>query len=108
MMNKPRESKLNYLLYPGEWEVPNLINNTVNVELNQGYVKPKASGRFNLTLRSSAIGTDFNYHYLEASHINSFSFWKLELRSRVFGRFGTGSNQPSMSALFFAQANNEE
>ncbi|MDZ4846094.1 MAG: M1 family metallopeptidase [Chitinophagales bacterium] len=108
MMNKPRESKLNYLLYPGEWEAPNLINNTVNVELNQPYTKTKASGKFNLTLRSNAIGTDFDYHYLQITHINSLKFWRLELRSRVFGRFGTGSNQASMSALYFAQANNEE
>ncbi len=108
MMNKPRASKLNYLLYPGEWEVENLINNTVNVELNQSYSKTKSSGKFNLTLRSSAIGGDFDYHYLEASHINSLKFWRFELRSRLFGRFGTGSNPASMSALFFAQANNEE
>lgn len=108
MMNKPRESKLNYLLYPGEWEVENLINNTLNVELNQKYEKPKASGSFNLTLRSGAIGGDFDYHYLQFTQINNLKFWRLELRSRVFGRFGTGSNMPSMSALYFAQANNEE
>ncbi len=108
MLNKPRESKLNYLLYPDEWEVENKINNSINIELNQPYTKTKASGKFNLTLRSSAIGSDFDYHYLEASHTNSFNFWRLELRSRVFGRFGTGSNPTAVSALFFAQANNEE
>lgn len=108
MMNKPREEKLNYLLYPGEWEVENKINNSINIELNQPYAKTKASGNFNLTLRSSAIGSDFNYHYLEITHINSLNFWRFELRSRVFGRFGTGSNPSAVSALFFAQANNEE
>lgn len=108
MMNKPRESKLNYLLYPGEWEVENLINNTLNAELNQKYQKARARGSFNLTLRSGAIGGDFDYHYLQASHTSSLQLWRLELRSRLFARFGTGTNPPSMSALYFAQANNEE
>ncbi len=108
LLNRPRDAKRNYLLYPGEWGGANEINNTVNVEMNHRYKKTNADGTFNLTLRSNGIASDFDYHYLQATHTNSFRFWKLELRSRLHGRYGTGSNPAPESALFFAQASPEE
>jgi len=108
-INRPKnESKLNYLLYPGEWLAPNRINNSVNVQLDYRYEKPKMNGSIRLGIRSNSVGSDYDYHYLQAAYTNSFRFWRLQLRSRVFGRYGTGSNPAPESALFFAQANNEE
>lgn len=106
-MYRPNDNKLNHLLYPEEWQA-NQWNNTFNFEYDFKYRYRIGSGHFNATLRSAALFSDYDYHYLTATAINHTRLWKLELHSRAFARIGTGSNQAPESALFLAGANPEE
>lgn len=104
---RPRAEKLNYLLYPGEWQADKL-NNSLNIELGYSYRKGKVKGDLSLHIRSSALFSDFDYHYAAFESKQTSKFWRFELRSRIYGRVGTGSNPAPESMLFAAGANNEE
>ena len=58
-------------------------------------------------MRTPNLGSDFNYSYLDLESINNNRLGKLNLKTRVYGRFGLG-NTPGESALFAASANQEE
>ncbi len=107
-MARPINEKRSYLLYPEEWNTPDVVNNSVNAEMLYRYAKPKSSGALQVDLRTNAVGSEYDYHYIQATHVNNFQFWRFELRSRVMGRLGMGSNPAPESSLFFAQANPEE
>jgi aminopeptidase N len=102
----------NYLVNQEEWSTywysPNMFNASLNLTGTYSYAKTKASGYVSAHLRSATLSSSFNYHYLELTHIDRVSFWKLDLRSRVYGRFGMGNASPSESALYFAGANEED
>lgn len=107
-----REYWRNYLLYPGEWDAiwtsNKKFNTSVNVSLAYNYYKTKAVGNLVVKLRSSALFSSFNYHYLEVTHENRSSVWKLDFHTRFYGRLGTGNNLATESALYFAGGNPEE
>ena len=102
----------NYLINQSEWSTywdsPNMFNASLNVTGTYSYAKTKASGYITAHLRSATLSTSSNYHYLELTHIDRVSFWRLDLRTRVYGRFGMGSMLPSESALYYAGANEED
>jgi aminopeptidase N len=50
----------------------------------------------------------FNYSYAQLEAINYNYLGRLELRTRIFGRFGLGRQVPNESALFLAGASPEE
>ncbi len=108
------EAWRNYLMYPGEWTTiyheneSKAMNTSINIAATYSYAKPKGSGNVKVNWRSATLFNSTNYHYLEAEHKNISSAWKLDFRTRVYGRIGTGTNVPSESALYFAQANGEE
>jgi hypothetical protein len=106
-MVRPRAWHLNYLLYPGEWQV-NKHNNTLNIEFQQNYSYPKGNGTVSYYLRSTAWMSKYDYHYLSITAINHTALWKFDLHTRAYGRYGTGSDVAPESALFLAGANNEE
>lgn len=106
LMTRPQEVKLNYLIYPNEWE-DNKINTAINLALTHDYRYQKGSGEMEVYLRSSALASDYLYHYLQVKVVNHTRLWKLDLKSRVFGRYGTGNNLPGESALYVAGANGE-
>jgi len=66
----------------------------------------QALDRVGLALSSFAPEA-FDYAYLQGEAINSNRIGKMELRTRVFARYGTGSKMPYESALFAAGANPE-
>lgn len=107
-----REEWRNYLLYPGEWSSIWTSNKKFNISLNLSatytYAKPKFNGFITAHLRSGALTSSFDYHYLELTNVLRASVWKLDFRTRVYGRYGTGKNVPAESALFFAGGNPEE
>jgi aminopeptidase N len=102
----------NYLINQNEWSTywdgPNKFNASLNLSGTYNYAKTAAAGSITAHLRSSTLSATSNYHYLELTHIDRVSFWRLDLRSRVYGRIGTGNNLPSESALYFAGANEED
>ncbi len=107
-----KEEWRNYLLYPGEWDAVWTSKKKFNISLNlsatYAYSDDKFNGYITARLRSGALTSSFNYNYLELTNILKASVWKLDFRTRVYGRYGTGDNVPSESALFFAGGNPEE
>jgi len=110
--SRPRNVYRNYLLYPNEWstffENGRQFNNTINASVLFSYAKPNANGWLKIAVRSTAFMSNWDYHYAEVEHRNTVSFWRFDLRSRAYFRFGSGSKLPDESALYMAQANGEE
>jgi aminopeptidase N len=59
-------------------------------------------------LRSGALTNAFNYNYLELTWVEKDAAWKFDFHTRFYGRYGTGNNVPSESALFFAGGSPED
>ncbi len=101
-----------YLINPAEWSTywdsPNKFNASLNLSAGYRYDKRKAAGSVTAHLRSATLGASSYYHYLELTHIDRVSLWRFDLRTRIYGRLGAGSNTPSESSLYFAAANEEE
>lgn len=107
-----KEAWRNYLLYPNEWDAVWTDHRKFNISLNLSatytYHQAKFNGYITAHLRSGALTSSFDYHYLELTHVQNASVWKLDFRTRVYGRYGTGKNLAAESALFFAGGNPEE
>lgn len=96
-----------YLLFPQEWQYDEW-NNTINTGVDHKYTYRRGEGNLNLNLKSSTIGSDYNYAQLSFSAINKNDLGKFEFKTRTFIQYGTGSTIPSESALYLAGANPEE
>lgn len=104
---------LDYLLYRNEWSSTyTRPNNSLNLELTRSFKWRRAATISILSLRAPIFtgneANAFNYSYIQLDHKTTFSIGKLELRTRLFGRAGTGSSIPYESALWLAGANPEE
>lgn len=112
LMTIPKTVWGNYLINEQEWtsffDQGNQINTSVNLILNYRFQKSIVDGFLKTTLRSATLFNSSNYHYLEVAYKQTVELWRFDLRTRVYGRIGTGNNVPSESALFFAGANPEE
>ena len=108
-MWRPDASDLNYLYYPTEWR-PDAWNNSLNVRFERTHRKGPALCGITIDLRTAALLSDFDYHYVQAEYTNHLDLWKkkLQLRTRGFVRFGLGDDLAPESALFGAMANPEE
>ncbi len=106
-MYRTRNSDLTYLISPQEWEAKN-FNNSINLIYSHSYQKNKLSGNISATLRSSMLLSDFDYHYLRLTALQNLSMGKFDLRTRLIGQFGTGTNWARESSLFFAGSSPEE
>lgn len=98
---------LPYLLNPLEWQI-NALNNTLNTGIEHTYSYPGGSGNINLGMRSTALMSDYNFQTISMNTINRTRVGKLNLNTRVFLQYGTGTNWASESSLFLAGANPEE
>ena len=100
-----RQDWTNYLLYPQEWSSIWTSNQKFNVSLNVSgtytYAHYNYNGFVTAHLRSGAVTNAFNYNYLEVTSVQKAVAWKFDFHTRVYGRYGTGNNVPSESALFF-------
>ncbi len=107
-----KEEWRNYLLYPNEWDAIWTSNKKFNISLNlsltYSYTHEKYNGFLTAHLRSGALTSSFDYHYLELTSVLKARAWRFDFRTRVYGRYGTGNDLPSESALFFAGGNPEE
>ncbi len=86
---------------------PDRVNASLNISFQRHYTYKKGNGDVTFMLRTPGIAGDYNYSYLEMNSINNIRFGKLDLKSRVFGRWGT-SGAPLESALYLAGANQEK
>ena len=112
-MWRPISHDLDYLIYTNEWSSRKARpNSSANAAWTRTYGYRKGNGFFKLSARAPFFtgntGNDFNYAYAQLEQRNYHALGKLELRTRVFGRYGTGTNIPGESALFLAGANPEE
>ena len=106
-MKRDSLQQLQYLVNPGEWQASK-YNSSINLIFAQNYEYPKGNGLVNYYLRSSSLGSNYNYHYLQITAINHTALWRFDLHTRAIGRYGTGSDLASESALYLASANGEE
>ena len=108
---RPKSIWSDYLINQTEWSTywdgPNKMNMSLNVSATYTYSVPNESGYVTAHLRSAAEGTG-SYNYLEIIHVDRQAFWKLDMRTRIYGRIGYGGNLPNESALYAAGANEED
>ena len=102
-----------YLLYPTEWSsTQGHANTSINAAWTHRYNYIQGAGAYTFSFRTpflTGTGSDaFNYSYGQVEAINYNRIAKLNVRTRVFGRYGMGNNVPNESALFLAGANPEE
>lgn len=98
---------LNYLLLPGSWQ-SGKYNNTLNLEYNRSYTYKRGYGMITLGMRNTAIGSDYDYAALHLTVVNENTLGKLDVRTRTFAQYMTGSNVAPESALNVAGANSEQ
>jgi hypothetical protein len=107
-----REAWRNYLLYPDEWSTiwdsDKKENISVNLSATYTYSHEKYNGYVTAHVRSGLVGTSFDYQYLELTSVLKATAWKFDFRTRIYGRYGSGKDLPSESALYFAGGNPEE
>lgn len=102
-----------YLIYPNEWSsLRGRPNSSLNIKWWNNFNYIGGFGNFSLTARAPFLtgngANAFDYGYLELEAINNNTLGKLDIRTRIFGRYGVGSNIPYESALWLAGANPEE
>ena len=107
MMYRRDSSDTYYLLYPEEWTADK-FNNTINIGVTKTYNYKNGNGKVNFNLKSSTVGSDYDFSQLTMTSIHRTSIWRMILNTRIFVQYGTGSNVAKESALFFAGANPEE
>ncbi|MEO8085513.1 MAG: M1 family metallopeptidase, partial [Bacteroidota bacterium] len=100
-------SSLAYLLYPDEWGIGR-YDNALTASLTHSYKAKGGNGVINLSLRSSSIGSNYDYSYLRLTVVDNYYFGKFTLRSRAIGQLGTGTDFAKESSLYLAGANGEE
>ena len=103
---------LDYLIYPNEWSsAKDRPNTSLNVSWTHNYKYVNGLGSYTLSVRTPMLGGNnnpFNYSYAQFECLNDNWLGKLNVRTRLFARYGMGDNIPYESALFLAGANNEE
>lgn len=112
MMWRSTSNDFNYLNDPADWSsVPGRKNNTLNASWTHNYNYVHGNGFFTLSFRAPIVQKDalpFTYSYTQLESINTRYVDKLEIRSRVFARWGLGRQLPYESMLYMAGASPEE
>lgn len=112
-MWRPLVYDKDYLIYKNEWSSARALPNaSINAAWTHNYSYLRGNGTYKVSLRApfltgnNAKAFDYAYLQMEATNINKLD--KLEVRTRLFGRYGMGSNIPYESALWLAGADPEE
>jgi len=106
-MYRDDPSDLEYLLYPGEWH-SSLFNNTVRTGVEYFYRRNTYNGKIRLGLRSSAVGSDYDFADINLTHTSAKTLGRFDIRTRMLVQYATGRNIPLESSLYLAGANPEE
>ena len=105
-MYRANESDLRYTNYK-VWESEK-FNNTATFGWTHSYKHKGGDGKLNLELTSSTIASDFDYSKLVLTFVHKSKLGKLQLNTRLFGQYGSGTNWAGESRLNLAGANSEE
>lgn len=111
-MWRNRSFDLDYLIYTNEWSSRQARpNSSLNLAWTRTYQYGYGSGYLTLSARAPFLtgnsANDFNYGYLQMEMKDIIKVHKLDIHTRIFARYGTGSNIPYESALWLAGANPE-
>jgi hypothetical protein len=107
-MFRPDRSSLTYLLYPSEWDY-GMANITLNLGFDHAYTYHHGSGSLNMALRTSALGSDYDFSTASVTQINRHDLGKkFKFSTRIYAQYGTGTHFASESSLYLAGANSEE
>jgi len=104
---RKRAADLVYLLYPELWN-SGMRNNFVNIGLQHLYRYKKGRGDINISIRSSAVGSDYDYAQFKFTAVNKNRLGKIDLNTRFITQIGSGVNTAPESDLYAAGANPEE
>ena len=96
-----------YLLNRDTWNAEKM-NNSFNFDINHRYRYHHGSGELNFGLRSSSLGSDYDYHQLKLEAKNETKLWRLILKTRMYAQLGTGSDWAPESQLYLGGANPEQ
>ena len=108
-MQRAGKESSTYLLLNNDsfWNV-NRWNNTLKIGLNHKYKYPKGTGNIHLALRSSTLGSDYQYAQINLEVLNDLHLNKLKLKTRFYILHSTGTSIAPESKLFAAGANPEQ
>jgi hypothetical protein len=79
-----------YLIYKDLW-LTDKWNNTANVGFDHQYNYRKGTGLINMNLRTSSLGSDYDYTQLSLTVINKTRIGKFDFNTRTFVQYGTGT-----------------
>ncbi|MBL6663606.1 MAG: M1 family peptidase [Flavobacteriales bacterium] len=105
-MYRAKESDLRYTNYK-VWESEK-FNNTASFGWTHSYNYKGGDGELNLELTSSSVGSDYDYSKVVLTSVHKSKLGKLQLNTRLFGQYGSGTNWAGESRLNLAGANSEE
>ena len=83
-------------------------NNSVNIDYEHNYNYFTGNGQLNVKFRSNDLLSDYDFSRINIEAINKTKLGKFDLRTRLFGQWGSGSDMPFESSLMLAGANTEE
>lgn len=106
-MYRAANNGMPYLLDRVNWDVGQW-NNSFNLSFDHRYGYGSGKGNVNVALRSSALGSDGNYHYLRVAATNYTEVWMLKLNTRAFLQLGYGTDWAAESLLYSDKASPEE
>ena len=111
-MWRPTSSDFDYLIDPADWSSSaGRKNNSLNLQWVHRYNYYNGAGRYTFSLHAPILEKDelpFNYSYAQLESVNYNYIGRLEVRTRLFGRYGLGTQLPSESALYMAGASPED
>ena len=108
-MWRPKAADLDYLIDPADWSsTAAQPNASLNAAWTHHYSYYNGAGRYTFSVRAPLLTNSFNYSYAQLESVNDNYIGKLEIRTRLFGRYGMGNNIPSESALYMAGASPED
>jgi hypothetical protein len=112
MLWRPTKNDFDYLADPGDWSSSaGRKNNTINLSWTHNYLYFNGNGHYTISARAPFLAKDalpFSYSYAQLESVNYGFLHLLEIRTRVFARFGLGRQMPYESMLYMAGANPEE
>jgi hypothetical protein len=101
-----------YLLSPQDWTSTwTRPNTSINLSWTHSYNYMRGAGRYTLSVRAPFLNGNnlpSNYSYFQLESVNTNMVGKLEVRTRLFGRYGMGNRFPGESLLYLAGASPEE
>lgn len=112
MMWRPSSYDFAYLPDGNDWSsVPGRKNNSINVAWTHSYQYMNGVGRYTLSARAPFLakgGLPFTYSYTQLEAVNYSMLDRLDVRTRMIGRFGLGTQMPYESMLYLAGASPEQ